>query len=102
MMREPEIRKGAASTILVISVLAIAGYLGASTLQGNNGLFRLFQIEAQETKLQDELASLRQERAAIETKTRQLSETPVDPDILDEQARRVLGLARTDEVLLTR
>ena len=100
-MREPEIRRGAAGTILVVSVLAIAGYLGLSTLQGNNGLFRLFQIEAQEAKLQDELASLRQERAEIEIKTRQLSETPVDPDILEEQARRVLGLARADEVLLT-
>lgn len=101
-MREPESRKGAASTILVVSVLAVAGYLGVSTLQGNNGLFRLFQIEAQETKLQGELASLRQEREAIEIKTRQLSRTPVDPDALEEQARRVLGLARADEVLLTR
>lgn len=100
-MREPEVRKGAAGTILVVSILAIAGYLGSSTLQGNNGLFRLFQIEAQEAKLQEDLASLRQERAAIEIKTRQLSATPVDPDILEEQARRVLGLARTDEVLLT-
>lgn len=100
-MREPEVRKGAAGTILVVSILAIAGYLGSSTLQGNNGLFRLFQIEAQEAKLQEDLASLRQERAAIEIKNSQLSATPVDPDILEEQARRVLGLARTDEVLLT-
>lgn len=68
-MREPEVRKGAAGTILVVSILAIAGYLGSSTLQGNNGLFRLFQIEAQEAKLQEDLASLRQERAAIEIKT---------------------------------
>lgn len=100
-MREPEIQKGAASTFLIVSVLALAGYLGVSTLQGNNGLFRLLQIRTQEEKLQTELLSLRDERREIEVKTQNLSDIAVDPDLLEEQAQHVLGLTNTYDTILS-
>ena len=47
-----------------------------------------------------ELAALQAERATIANKTRRLSSRHLDPDLLDEQARKVLGLGRPDEIII--
>ena len=76
------------------------GYLSFAALQGEHGLLSLFRIEAQETRLREELASLQTERARIANKTERLSTERLDLDLLDEQARRVLGLGRPDEIII--
>ena len=81
-------------------VIALMGYLTFAALQGEHGLFRLFQIEAQEKRLAAELATLRADAEAIANKTRRLSTETLDLDLLDEQARKVLGLGRPDEILI--
>lgn len=88
---------GAAFAVVAIALMA---YLVFAALQGQHGLFRLFQIEAQEKRLQAELDALRAERAAVENKTRRLSTETLDLDLLDEQARKTLGLGRPDEILI--
>lgn len=93
-------RGGFAGAAFAVAVIALMGYLTFAALQGEHGLFRLFQIEAQEKKLQTELAELRAAREAIANKTRRLSAEHLDLDLLDEQARKTLGLARPDEILI--
>jgi cell division protein FtsB len=98
---ESEPRRGAvASSVFAVVTIALMGYLTFAALQGEHGLFRLFQIEAQEKRLTAELAELRAARAAIANKTERLSSGSLDLDLLDEQARRVLGLGRADEILV--
>ncbi len=75
-------------------------YLCFAALQGEHGLLSLFRIEAQEARLHGELAELRIERETISNKTRRLSTDHLDLDLLDEQARRVLGLGRPDEIMI--
>lgn len=75
-------------------------YLTFAALQGERGLFRLFQVEAQASRLQEELAALQSERAAIAVKTQGLASERIDLELLDEQARKVLGLARADEIII--
>ena len=60
-------------------------------MQGEHGLFSLFQVEAQESQLKSELADLQAERATISNKTRRLSTDHLDADLLDEQARQGAG-----------
>jgi cell division protein FtsB len=86
--------------LFATALIAMMSYLTFAALQGEHGLFKLFQIEAQETKLRTELAVLKTERAGIENKTRRLSTGTLDLDLLDEQARKVLSLARADEILI--
>ncbi|MFQ8432340.1 FtsB family cell division protein [Amaricoccus sp. W119] len=93
-------RGGAGGAIFVIVVVALIGYLAFAALQGEYGLFRLFQVEAEARGLQDELDALRAERAALADKTRRLSTGSVDLELLDERARQVLGLARPDEIII--
>lgn len=88
---------GAAFSIFVIAMVV---YFTYAALQGNYGLFRLLQVQAQEELLRDDLARLQAERAIIENKTRRLSADYLDLDLLDEQARKVLGLARGDEIII--
>ncbi len=101
MYPEMEQRRGGfGGVIFAIMAIALIGYLAFAALQGEYGLFRLFQVEAQETRLGQELETLREQRAALAGKTERLSSGHIDPDLLEEQGRRILGLGRADEIII--
>ena len=75
-------------------------YFMFASVQGDFGLFRRVQIEAEATTLTIERDRLAAEVASLENKTRRLSDTYLDLDLLDSQARDVLGLIRSDEIVL--
>lgn len=75
-------------------------YFMFASVQGDFGLFRRVQIEAELTTLNLERDRLAREVAMLENKTRRLSDGFLDLDLLDEQARDVLGLVRPDETVL--
>ena len=93
-------RKGLWGMLFALSAAALVGYLTLAALQGDYGLLSLFRIEAQETALEAELASLRADRETLANATRRLSSATLDLDLLDERARRVLGYARPDEIMI--
>ena len=98
---DPEPRRtGVGGAVFAIAVAALITYLALAAFQGEHGLFNLFRIEAQEARLRAELAALQADRAAILNKTRRLSTDGLDLDLLDEQARKVLGLGRPDEIII--
>ncbi len=89
------------------TAVAIAGlaffalvYFTFAALQGDFGLFKLIEIEAEEQRLTLELDLLKIDHAAIANKTRRLSNQYLDLDLLDEQSRKVLGMARGDEIII--
>ncbi|MDX1779791.1 MAG: septum formation initiator family protein [Thalassovita sp.] len=83
---------------------AVAFMLGAyftfAAVQGGYGLFRRAEIQAEVDTLQGELDQLNTEVAQMENLTRRLSDSYLDLDLLDEQARSVLGLIRSDEIVV--
>ncbi|MCG6901788.1 MAG: septum formation initiator family protein [Rhodobacter sp.] len=81
-------------------VFALGTYFAFASVQGDFGLFRRIQIEAEAEKLQQEKARLSAEVAELTNKTRRLGDDYLDLDLLDQQARDVLGLARGDEVVI--
>lgn len=88
----------------VVAFFAIMFVLGSyftfASVQGDFGLFRRIQIEAEAELLQREADALAAEVAILHNKTRRLSDDYLDLDLLDEQAREVLGMVRGDEVIL--
>jgi len=82
------------------TAFCLAAYFTFAAVQGEYGLFRRVQIEAQERELAQELARLKAQVAALENKTHRLSDDYLDLDLLDEQARKVLGLIRGDEIVI--
>jgi cell division protein FtsB len=89
-----------AGAVLQITLILVGGYFGLAAIQGDSGLFERIQIEAEADELRLELAALQAETAHLETLTRRMSDTFLDLDLLDEQAREVLGYLRADEVVL--
>lgn len=78
----------------------LSAYFTFAAVQGDYGLFRRIEIEAEAEGLQKDLERLNQEIAQMENLTRRLSDDYLDLDLLDEQARSVLGLARADEIIV--
>jgi cell division protein FtsB len=86
--------------IFAACVLSALGYLSFTALQGDYGLHRYIQVQADEERLRADLAALQSERAALSNKVRRLTSATLDGDLLDERARVVLGLTRPDELVL--
>ncbi|MEM7438429.1 MAG: septum formation initiator family protein [Pseudomonadota bacterium] len=86
--------------MVFLTGLCVASYFVFAAVQGDYGHFRRVQIEADEAALKLQLAELQAERAILENKTRRLSDTYLDLDLLDERARKVLGMARGDEIII--
>ena len=69
-------------------------------MQGDFGLFRRVEIDAEARNVAEDLENLRADVAKMENLTLRLSDTYLDLDLLDEQAREVLGLLRADEIVI--
>ena len=88
------------TTFYVAVMIAFAFYFTFASVQGDFGLFQRVQVEAEAELLSNDLAVLKADVARMENLTRRLSDGYLDLDLLDSQARQVLGLARSDEVVL--
>jgi cell division protein FtsB len=88
------------SALYFTAMLSLGAYFTFAAMQGDYGLFRRIQIEAQADDLAREHALLEAELAEMRNKTRRISDDYLDLDLLDEQARRVLGLVRADEIVI--
>lgn len=79
-------------------VLAI--YFTFAAVQGDYGLFQRVEIEAEYRALAAHRDELAEEIDRMENLTRRLSDDYLDLDLLDEQARSVLGMLRADELVI--
>ena len=93
-------RPGLGLLAFVAGTLVLGLYFAFASVQGDHGLLRRLQIEAEAKALEAERDGLRDEVAALRNKTHRLSDEYLDLDLLDTQARDVLGLVRHDEIVL--
>ena len=90
-------------SVIYFTVLILLGlYFTFAAVQGEYGVFRRAEIDAQARELQADLDALNVEVAHMQNLTRRLSDNYLDLDLLDERARDVLGIVRTDEIVITR
>lgn len=83
-----------------VGAVLFSFYFVFAAVQGDYGVFRRAEVNAEARALREELAVLEVEVARMENLTRRLSDAYLDLDLLDEQARDVLGLIRSDEVVI--
>ncbi|WP_146587329.1 FtsB family cell division protein [Puniceibacterium confluentis] len=77
---------------------SLGAYFTFAAVQGDFGVFRRAEITVESQNLAEELRQVRAEVDRMENLTTRLSDDYLDLDLLDQQARDVLGLMRTDEI----
>lgn len=79
---------------------ALSAYFTFAAVQGDFGLFRRVEIQAEAEELRQDLDLLQADIDRMENRTRRLSDDYLDLDLLDQQARSVLGMLRADEIVI--
>ena len=80
--------------------LPLGLYFTFAAVQGDFGILRRAEINHDIQKLQAELTSLNVEIADLKNLTRRLSDHYLDLELLDQQARDILGYVRSDELVI--
>jgi len=88
------------SLFYYLGMVMLGLYFTFAAVQGDYGLFKRIEVNAEGQALQVELAALQTEVARMENLTKRLSDNFLDLDLLDQQARDVLGMIRTDEIVI--
>ena len=75
-------------------------YFTFAAVQGDFGLFRRAEILSETIKLVRELLALQVEVQHMENLTKRMSDEFLDLDLLDQQARDILGYVRGNEIVI--
>ena len=76
------------------------GYFAANAFTGNHGLRAQLDLDQQMASMQAELGQLKAERTLWERRVSLLRADGIDPDMLDERARVLLGYADPRDLVL--
>jgi cell division protein FtsB len=88
--------------LLPVICCAMSGYFGYTVVFGDRGLIAWRQTQDQLRVAESDLASLRVKREALQHRISLLDGKAIDPDLLEEVARRELLETRTGEVAVPR
>ncbi len=95
-------RRHAILTVLGLYVFAalFIGYFAVNAFTGNHGLRAQADLDQQLAAMQAELSTIRAERAVWERRVALLRSDRIDPDMLDERARTLIGYADPRDLTL--
>lgn len=91
-----------ATLALHVGAAALIGYFAYHAYIGDHGLLARRNYEQEMKALESELAALKAQRQAMENKVSLLAPSQLDPDMLDEEARRQLNFINTKDLVLLR
>ena len=86
------------SSILIFCFLIF--YFTYAGLKGEHGLFKNLESVAEISSLRSELEIIKSKKMELESKVVRFGNSSLDLELLDEQSRKTLGMARADEIIL--
>lgn len=86
--------------LVTLSCTTVIFYLCYHMITGERGVLAFFRLNKEITKLHNELDTVRAERLNLEHKANLLKSESLDLDLLEEQAKSVLGYAKPQENIL--
>lgn len=85
---------------LSVFLVAFSSYLFYHAFSGERGVAALIRIDQMIHEKQQELDRLAFERRRMENRVQHMRTESLDTDLLEEQARKVLGYAKPGEFIL--
>ena len=95
-----EIRRRAHHIIGPVAGITLFGYFAYHVVQGDRGLIAWLKLSQQVETAQLQYDETVAKRAAFAHRVRLLQSRSLDPDLLEERARSVLGLAHPDDIII--
>ncbi|AWD20421.1 FtsB family cell division protein [Pseudogemmobacter blasticus] len=99
-MTQAGARRNIGGLIYFALAFSLGAYFTFAAVQGDYGVFRRVEITAEAGELRLERDKLVGELAQMQNLTHRLSDAYLDLDLLDQQARDVLGYMRADEITI--
>lgn len=88
--------------MVAVACCGFSGFLVYNATIGEHGLTARKAQELRIAVLNAQLRELRHDRGALENKVTLLRTGSLDPDLLEERARDVLGMAHPNDVVIKR
>ncbi len=85
---------------VTLGSLCLLAFFGWHAFHGPRSFANQARLEAEVQRLEGELAKISGERAARDARVALLRPESIDPDLLDEMARRSLGYVGEGEIVL--
>jgi len=86
--------------LLPLAGAAFLAYFGYHAFNGAFGIWSMDRLKQQGAELSAQLADLKRQHAALESRVARMRPDSVDADLVDASARSALNLTRPDEVVL--
>ena len=86
--------------VLWAASVGIGSYFVWHAINGERGLKNRVMYKARIAELDSELAGIRTEKVRIERRVRMLQADTLDRDLLDEEARNILGRLHKNELVV--
>jgi len=100
VMTRPRRRNPLRALLLPVAAAAFLAYFGYHAFSGAFGIWSMDRLKQQGAELAAQLADLKRQRTALETKVARMRPDSLDADLVDSSARSALNLTRADEVVL--
>ena len=78
----------------------IVGYFLYHTVEGERGWVAEKRLQKEATAAEEKLKRLREEREALERRVNLMRPERVDPDLLEEEARKSLNYSKPNEIVI--
>ncbi|CAM5767598.1 hypothetical protein LMIY3S_02216 [Labrys miyagiensis] len=85
---------------LLLGTAAAIAYFSYQAFNGDHGIQAQHQFDRQRQDLTNELAQLQDEHQALERRVNLLKSQTIDPDMLEEKTRELLGLVDPSDVVV--
>lgn len=86
--------------ILPALSIGVLVYFGFHALHGDSGLYSKYRLQARIAQLTSDLNEIEAKNAVLERRVKLMHDGTLEKDILDEQARKNLNLAQSDEIII--
>jgi cell division protein FtsB len=85
---------------LFVGTAAAIAYFCYQAFNGEHGIQAQHQFDQQKQDLTNELVQLQDEHAVIDRRVSLLKTQAIDPDMLEEKSREILGLVSSNDVVV--